>query len=221
MSLPRLSAQLHLPGVARPAYDRAALRAGIAHLGLGAFHRCHQAEYTDDLLAQGETDWGIIGINIRPPALEPALGAQGGLYTRLMLDGERVTPRVIGSLLRVVDSQQSPLPALAVLADPAIHVVTLTVTEKGYCHHPSTGALNREHPDIAHDIAHPSDPRSLPGLLARALDLRRGDGSGRPAVRCAGAVDRRGLHIPRHNGRPHRPRRHPARPRLGGGPFGL
>ena len=76
-----------LPGCVRhPAYDRHALTAGMAHLGVGAFHRCHQAEFTDDALEQRLDRWGVIGINIRPPRLGDTLAPQGGLYTRLLRD---------------------------------------------------------------------------------------------------------------------------------------
>ena len=158
--------------VQKPAYDRSALKPGMAHIGVGAFHRCHQAEYTDDLLGQKLDRWGVVGINIRDPRLTETLGQQAGLYTRLMREDARVEARVIGSIIRVVDSQASAAPALDVLASPDIDVVTLTVTEKGYCHKPSSGALDLDHPDIAHDLAKPETPRSLPGLLVRALELR-------------------------------------------------
>lgn len=72
---PSMLAPSRLPrAVARPAYDRAALAAGMAHIGVGAFHRCHQAEYTDDLLARRFDRWGLVGINIRPPRLAGTLG---------------------------------------------------------------------------------------------------------------------------------------------------
>jgi fructuronate reductase len=163
----------HLPKeVQRPAYDRAALKPGIAHIGVGAFHRAHQAEYTDDLLHRSFDRWGLVGINIRNPELADTLGAQDGLYTRLIREDDRIEARVIGSIVKVVDSQQSPAPALEILASAAIELVTLTVTEKGYCHRPATGALDLDHPDIVHDLANPEAPRSLPGILARALELR-------------------------------------------------
>ncbi len=158
--------------IARPAYDRAVLRAGMAHIGVGAFHRCHQAEYTDDLLGKRFDRWGIVGINIRNPRLADTLGQQGGLYTRLIRENGRVEARVVGSIVSVVDSQESAAPALDVLASPEIEVVTLTVTEKGYCHKPATGELDLGHPDIVHDLAHPETPRSVPGLMLRALELR-------------------------------------------------
>ncbi|BCG87231.1 mannitol dehydrogenase [Mesorhizobium sp. 113-3-9] len=159
--------------VQTPSYDRAALAPGMAHLGVGAFHRCHQAEYTDDLLSLQFDRWGIVGINIRPPRLADTLGRQGGLYTRLIRENSHVEARVISSIVEVVDSQESAAPALGVLASPDIELVTMTVTEKGYCHIPSSGTLDLAHPDIVHDLANPQAPRSVPGLLTRALELRR------------------------------------------------
>ncbi|MFO1142395.1 MAG: mannitol dehydrogenase family protein [Amaricoccus sp.] len=174
---PALLARLP-PGVDRPDYDRAALRPGMAHIGVGAFHRCHQAEFTDDMLAAAFGRWGVIGINVRPPRLADTLGAQGGLYTRLRRSGDTAEARVVGSILRVVDGQDDPGPALAVLASPDIDVVTMTVTEKSYCHRPADGALDRDRPEIAADIADPGRPTSLPGLLVRALELRMQAGTG-------------------------------------------
>ncbi|CAN7444722.1 mannitol dehydrogenase family protein [Mesorhizobium sp. LjRoot246] len=159
--------------VQTPAYDRAALAVGMAHLGVGAFHRCHQAEYTDDLLSLQFDRWGVVGINIRPPQLADTLGRQSGLYTRLIRENSHIEARVIGSILEVVDSQASAAPALKVLSSPDIELVTMTVTEKGYCHIPSSGQLDLSHPDILHDLANPEAPRSVPGLLARALERRR------------------------------------------------
>ncbi|AZO61201.1 MAG: mannitol dehydrogenase family protein [Mesorhizobium sp.] len=169
------------PEVRKPAYARSALQPGIAHIGVGAFHRCHQAEYTDDLLADDFDRWGLVGINIRPPVLAATLGRQDGLYTRLIRQNNEVEARVIGSIVGVVDSQHSAAPALEVLASPEIEMITMTVTEKGYCHIPSSGALDLDHPDIVHDLANPEAPRSVPGILARALELRMGS-HGRPVT---------------------------------------
>ncbi|MDX8477410.1 mannitol dehydrogenase family protein [Mesorhizobium sp. VK24D] len=169
------------PEVRKPAYDRAALEPGIAHIGVGAFHRCHQAEYTDDLLASHFDRWGLVGINIRPPMLAETLGRQDGLYTRLIRQNDEVEARVIGSIVRVVDSQDSAEPALEVLAWPDIEMVTMTVTEKGYCHVPSSGAVDLDHPDIVHDLVNPEAPRSVPGILVKALELRRAS-HGRPVT---------------------------------------
>ncbi|MBS3651053.1 mannitol dehydrogenase family protein [Pseudaminobacter sp. 19-2017] len=159
--------------VARPRYDRAALKPGMAHLGVGAFHRSHQAEFTDDLLTASFDRWGVVGINVRPPAIEAALGPQDGLYTRLMREDDKVEARVIGSIVSVVDSRADSRAALEVLASPDIDVVTMTVTEKGYCHRPATGELILDHPDIVHDLAKPEAPGSVPGILVQALEMRR------------------------------------------------
>jgi fructuronate reductase len=167
--------------VQKPSYDRAALTPGMAHIGVGAFHRCHQAEYTDDLLSSHFDRWGVVGINIRAPHLSETLGRQDGLYTRLIRQDSRVEARVIGSIVRVVDSQDSAAPALDVLASADIDMVTMTVTEKGYRHVPSSGALDVGHPDIVHDLANPLEPRSVPGILARALELRM-TSHGRPVT---------------------------------------
>ncbi|TGP54266.1 mannitol dehydrogenase family protein [bacterium M00.F.Ca.ET.230.01.1.1] len=153
----------------------------MAHIGVGAFHRCHQAEYTDDLLAKDFDRWGLVGINIRPPLLADMLGRQDSLYTRLIRQNNEVEARIIGSIVGVVDSQDSAGPALDVLAFPDIEMVTMTVTEKGYCHIPSSGALDFDHPDIVHDLANPETPRSVPGILAKALELRMAS-HGRPVT---------------------------------------
>lgn len=158
--------------VRRPGYDRGALRIGMAHIGVGAFHRCHQAEFTDDALETEFGRWGVVGINICPPRLADTLGRQDGIYTRLLRDGDRVDARVIGCLAATVDAQDGGDAAVTVLETPGVDVVSITATEKGYCHHPATGEIDRAHPDIVHDLAHPDRPRSLPGLIVRALERR-------------------------------------------------
>lgn len=167
--------------VRRPGYDRTNLAPGMVHLGVGAFHRCHQAEFTDDMLEASFGPWGVIGINLRPPRLAPALGPQDCLYVRsLTPDGSEPDRRAIGSLRAALDVEGDPGPALSVLADPRIGVVTMTVTEKGYCHVPATGGLDEAHPDVLHDLAHPEDPRSVPGFLVAALERRRALGQRSP-----------------------------------------
>ena len=137
----------------------------MAHIGVGAFHRCHQAEYTDDMLGRRFDRWGVVGINIRPPT-SPTRSAGRTASTRasLIRQDQTVEARVIGSIVRVVDSQASPEPALDVLASPEIDVVTMTVTEKGYCHRPASGALDldasrhRARPRQPEDAAQPARP---------------------------------------------------------------
>ncbi len=165
-----------LAGAARnvrlPAYDRAATRIGLAHIGVGAFHRCHQAEYSEDALEAHADDRAEIGINIRLPLIEAQLGAQEGLYTRMLVEGESAELRVIGAIRRVIDATDGSRSAVDALADPAIDVISMTVTEKGYCHVPATGELDLSAAHIADDLARESGRRTLPGLLAEVLGAR-------------------------------------------------
>ncbi|MET3898064.1 fructuronate reductase [Devosia sp. UYZn731] len=171
----------HLPAsVQRPGYDREKLKPGILHLGDGAFHRCHQAEWTDDALQVAFGDWGIVGVNLRAPDIANVLGVQSGLFCRELREDGAVTRRLVGSELghiSVLDEAYDPYrlslqAALEAAADPAIRLITMTVTEKGYCHIPATGELDVDHPDIVHDIAEPHVPRSVPGFVLEALTLR-------------------------------------------------
>jgi fructuronate reductase len=167
------------PIVRRPAYDWRRTGIGLAHLGVGAFHCCHQAEYTDDMLEATGGDWGIVGINLRAPLLADMFGAQDGLFTRRLRDDRGIDEsRIIGCLRETIDARDDSGPAVAALANPRIKVVTLTITEKGYCHIPATGALNEIHPDIVHDLKHPETPRSAPGVILAALERRRKAGIG-------------------------------------------
>ena len=173
--MPRLSLKT-LPlvpqGVRRPDYDPTQIDIGIVHLGLGAFHRAHQAVYTDDVLAK-DRRWGIIGASLRSADTRDALQPQDGLYTLVEGDelGERL--RVIGALRDVLVAPEAPGALLDVMCRPTVKIVSLTVTEKGYCHDPASGELNVDHPDIRHDLANPLAPRSAPGFLAAALCQRR------------------------------------------------
>jgi fructuronate reductase len=161
------------PAVRRPGYDRRGIGVGLAHLGVGAFHRCHQGEFTDDALEARGGDWAVVGVNLRAPRLAGTLGDQDGLYARRLRDGEGIDDvRIIGCLREIIDAEDESSAAIAALADPRIKVVTLTITEKGYCHVPATGALDEAHPDIVHDRAHPETPRSAPGVLLAALERR-------------------------------------------------
>lgn len=174
--MPRLAERtldLLPPGIRRPRYDRATLKIGMAHIGVGAFHRCHQAEYTDDVLDQRPGDWGVVGINLRPPRLADSLGVQDGLYSRALRQGDDVELRVIGCIKQVIDSDENHHAAIAALASTAVPICTLTITEKGYCHVPALGTLDMDNEDILHDLRSPDAPRSALGLLAEALERRR------------------------------------------------
>jgi fructuronate reductase len=157
-----------------PAYDRAKVTPGIVHLGLGNFHRAHQAVYTDDSLA-ADPGWGIRGVSLRSAAMARALVPQDGLYTLGLRDAGGLQARVIGSVLTAISAADGVGPVLAALTDPATRIVTLTVTEKGYCRD-GAGDLDADHPDIRADLLAPDAPRSAPGLLAVALRMRRDAG---------------------------------------------
>lgn len=162
-------------GARLPAYDRKGVTPGILHLGIGAFHRAHQAIYVDDLLADAP-DWGILGASLRRPDTRLALEPQDGLYTLAEHDGARVETRIIGSVLKVLDWASSAEDILTAMADPAIRIITLTVTEKGYCRTPS-GDLDTALPVVADDLAGPR-LQSIPGILATGLERRRRAGGG-------------------------------------------
>jgi fructuronate reductase len=167
------------PAVRRPRYDREALQVGIAHIGVGAFHRCHQAEYVDDMLEARFGPWGLVGINLYPPRLADLLVPQDCLYSRTVREGDSAETRVVGSIRRVIDvlDAKSAEAAVAALGAPAVQVVTMTVTEKGYCLVPSSGNLDRENQAVEADLAGAFPPRTLLGLLTRALERRRAAGA--------------------------------------------
>lgn len=170
-ALPQLA-----PAAAAPAYDRDTIGIGIVHLGIGAFHRAHQAVYTDDALAASGGDWAICGISLRRPDMADALGPQDGLYTLLVRDGAGDAPRVIGSVREVLAARLEAERVMDRLCDPATRIVSLTVTEKGYCHDPATGALLENHPDILADLKGDAPPRTVPGWLTAALARRHAGG---------------------------------------------
>ncbi len=167
-----------------PRYDRSALRVGWAHVGVGAFHRCHQAEFCDDMLEAKFGDWGIVGVNVAPPRLDALLTPQDGLYSRTLSQGDRRETRIVGAIKRVIDAADtaSAETAVSALASPDIKVVTMTVTEKGYCVIPATGALDVENPALRADLEGAAPPRTLLGLLARALERRMQDGVRGPTL---------------------------------------
>jgi len=170
---------VNLPDYVRtPSYDRTQAQAGLVHLGIGAFHRAHQAWYTEALLNQGETQWQIIGASLRSPTVKNQLVEQDGLYTLVERGAQGERFRVIGAVKDVLVGPESPRALLAAMSDPAIQVVSLTVTEKGYCHDPASGDLNLSHPDIQADLSGIEAPRTAIGYIVRALDQRRRQGSG-------------------------------------------
>lgn len=173
----RLSAKTALPAaVARPGYDRAALTPGIVHLGLGAFHRAHQAVYTQRALQAEFGPWGIVAVNLRSPEPVEALAAQDGLYSITTRSAEGDHCEVIGATVDWACAAQERAKVLDYLANPAIRIVTLTVSEKAYGLHPATGGLDLDHPAVSADLANPREPLGVLGFLTQGLALRRAAG---------------------------------------------
>jgi fructuronate reductase len=183
--------------VRRPAYDREATRIGIVHLGIGAFHRAHQAVYVDDRLAAGERDWAICGASLRSPDTADALGPQDGLYTVAARSGAGEELRVIGSVRQLLVAPVGPEALLHAMADPNVRIVSLTVTEKGYCHDPATGTLREDHPDIVADLRNPLSPKSAPGYVVEALRRRRLAGAKPFTVLCCDNLPSNGRTVAR------------------------
>jgi fructuronate reductase len=174
---PRLTALARLPeGVRRPDYEPAAHGAGIVHLGLGAFHKAHQAVYTDDALGERGGDWRITGVSLRSAEPAAALTPQNGLYTVIEKSAAGTDARVIGAIARALCLPTERQAVLDALADPATRIVSLTVTEKGYGIDRATGGIDRAHPAIAADLANPAEPQGVAGLLVQALGRRRAAG---------------------------------------------
>ncbi len=160
-------------GTRRPGYDRSKVTAGIVHLGIGAFHRGHQAVFVDDALERGHLDWGIIAASLRSPAARDALAPQDCLYTVAFRNGAATECRIIGSILDIIVAPEEPERLIAALCDPSIRLVTLTITEKGYGMDPATRRLDHDDAAIKADLADPGHPTTALGFLAFGIARRR------------------------------------------------
>ncbi|MCB1491076.1 MAG: mannitol dehydrogenase family protein [Rhodobiaceae bacterium] len=160
-------------GVRLPAYEPAGHGTGIVHIGIGAFHRAHQAVTTDDALAAQGGDWRIVGVSLRGTAAADALNPQDGRYTVVERGAKGSTARIIGSVSHVIAASREPGAAVATMADPATRIVSLTVTEKAYGIDRATGGIDRSHPAIAADLATPRRPTGVLGHIVEALRLRQ------------------------------------------------
>lgn len=161
-----------------PEYDRSKLVARIAHIGFGAFHRAHQAVCADKLAAQFGSDWGYCEINLIGGEQQiKDIREQDLLWSVSEMADDGWTSRIVGVAKTALHAELDGIEAvLEALSAPDIAIVSITVTEKGYCHHPATGQLNAEHPLIAHDLQHPDQPRSLPGVILAAIKRRKARG---------------------------------------------
>ena len=150
------------PQVARPLYDRERQAVGIVHFGIGAFHRAHQAWYTDAAMNAGDTDWAITGVSLRSAGVARQMNPQGGLYTVAEQSADGMALRIVGSVRNVLVASEEPDAVIAAVAAPATRIVSLTVTEKGYCRD-TEGRLDF---DLAHSLSFYYFVTQ--GLLARA-----------------------------------------------------
>lgn len=167
--------------VRRPTYDQAALSAGIVHIGLGNFHRAHQAWYLHRLMQQGAAlDWAIIGAGVRAgdAAQRDRLAAQDYLTTLIELDPKGRSAEVISSMIGFAPVEEDNAALIAQMVDPAIRIVALTVTEGGYYIDPVSKAFDAIHADMAHDAANPDKPHTAFGAMIAALKVRRAKGTG-------------------------------------------
>ena len=165
--------------VLRPRYDRTRLTPGIVHIGLGNFHRAHQAWYLHRLMQDGlATDWGILGAGVRSGDAEmrKRLLAQDCLTTLIELDPAGAHVEVTGAMVGFLPVEPDNTCLIAKMSDPAIRIVSLTVTEGGYYQHPLTGDFDIDHDDIRHDAANPGAPRSAFGAIVAAYSARRAAG---------------------------------------------
>jgi fructuronate reductase len=184
-------------GVALPAYAPEDHGCGIVHIGVGAFHKAHQAAYTDTALGLGGGDWRILGISLRSREVAAALNPQDGRYLLLTrgADGDRA--RLIGSLARVLVAPDEPAAVIAAIADPQTRIVTLTVTEKAYGIDRATNGMDLAHEAIARDLEAPDAPHGVIGFLVAGLGRRRAANAGPLTVLCCDNLPENGSVVSR------------------------
>jgi mannitol 2-dehydrogenase len=170
--------EVRVPG---PSYDRTQVTPGIVHLGVGGFHRAHEAMYVDALLNQGKaTAWGITGVGLLPPdrAMQEVMAAQDCLYTLVVKERDgSIDPRVVGSIVDYLFAGDDPEAVLGRMTDPATRIVSLTITEGGYHVNQSSGAFDDSDPDIQADIKAAGAPTTAFGFITEALSRRRAAGT--------------------------------------------
>ncbi len=188
-------AQLQAPVVV-PGFDLAGVVPGIVHLGLGNFHRAHMARYTHDLMERrpDALQWGIVGAGLMPGdrRMQESLAPQDGLYTLVERSFTDETVTVIGSLAGVVFAGEDSTALLDAIDQPAIRIVSLTVTENGYCLNRATKRLDPEHPLIRADLAHPGRPSSAVGIVVEAYRRRRSSGAPPFTAMCCDNIQHNG-----------------------------
>jgi fructuronate reductase len=162
--------------VQRPMYDRSQVTASIVHLGVGAFHRAHQAVMTEAVLASGDLAWGIVGAGLMTSGTKDALTPQDGLYTLVIRSEGTEQLQVVGAITELLGGEADLANVLAHMATPSTRIVSLTVTEKGYYLDVASGQLLLNAPAVAADLANPRQPKTILGLIVEALRQRRAAG---------------------------------------------
>lgn len=165
-------------GVQTPRYDRQQLKTRMVHFGFGAFHRAHQALLTDRVLNARGGDWGICEISLfSGDTLMRQLREQDHLYTVLEKGADGNQAIIVGAVNECLNAKLDSLAAIIEkFCEPQVAIVSLTITEKGYCIDPATGALDLTNPRIVHDLQSPDEPHSAPGILVEALSRRQARG---------------------------------------------
>ncbi|MEJ6398884.1 mannitol dehydrogenase family protein [Yoonia sp. 208BN28-4] len=151
---------------------------GIVHLGPGAFFRAFNAPFTQDAMDIAGGDWGILAVSLRSPAARDALSPQGGVYHAVTKQDGGLAPRLIKAVTDVWVAPDDPRAVVEAMADADVRIVSLTITEKGYCKSAETGGLDLDHPDIVHDLASRDQPVSVVGFIVAALMARKTRGAG-------------------------------------------
>jgi fructuronate reductase/mannitol 2-dehydrogenase len=158
--------------VSAPGYDRAALRPSVVHIGVGGFHRAHQAVYFDELARRGPAEWGLTGVGLHSPAMGEVMRAQDCLYLVVERGQQGTTARVVGVMGRYLYGPDDRAAVLDTLSDPATRLVTLTITGNGYNLTPE-GEFSVDDPLVATELEDPGQPGTVFGYLVEALDRRR------------------------------------------------
>jgi mannitol 2-dehydrogenase len=164
------------PKIQVPQYDREKVGQAILHVGVGGFHRAHQALYTDDLLNQGEdSQWGFCGVGLlkHDARIRDVMESQDCLYTLVERSLAGDTARIIGSIVNFAFAPDDSQKVIEQMASPTTRILSLTITEGGYYIDQATGDLNAQHADLQHDLAHPHEPSCSFGYILEALDRRR------------------------------------------------
>lgn len=181
--------------VSTPLYDRDKCGVGIVHLGLGAFHKAHQAVYTEAALASHCGNWRILGVSMRNDQVATDFNDQDGLYTIIVRGNETTTAQIVGSIAHTLCARTQSAEVLNALCEPDVRIVTTTVTEKGYGIDRTTGGIDPAHPVVAQDLMRKKSPVGAIGLIVAALAKRRADGIAPFTVLCCDNLPDNGAFI--------------------------